>query len=174
MDLGIFLSTKKKLVAWIIGPVLFLSILYLPIFIYFKSANNDLSEKKFMLESMPTIIEKITMAQVMLKSYQSNASKGEIIEWLNFQLNQIAGSCDFTIDSLVVRKDKSPSSSGEMIIYNISVQGKGELLGVISFFENSQAVMPLLTLDDVKLQTIGHASEHIYDAKVTFSYNNLS
>lgn len=174
MDLGIFLSSKKKLVVWIIGPVLFLSILYLPIFVYFKSAHNDLNEKKFMLESMPTIIEKITMAQSMVKSYQSNASKAEIIEWLNSQLNQIAGSCDFTIDSFVVRKDESGSSSEAMIVYDISIEGKGELSKIIDFFKKTQSVMPLITLDDMQLRTIGHATEHIYSAQINFSYNSVS
>jgi hypothetical protein len=174
MDLGIFLSSKKKLVFWIIGPVLFLSILFLPVFIYFKSINKTLTEKKFMLESMPSIIEKITMAQAMVKSYQTNASKAEIIEWLNSQLNRIAGGCGFTIDSLVVGRDDAKSAGGSLIVYGISIKGKGELSKIDDFFSKCQSVMPLLTLDKVMLRTIGETSEYIYEAQITFSYNSLS
>lgn len=174
MDLGIYLSTKKKLVFWIIGPVLFLSILFLPVFIYFKSINNNLSEKKFMLESMPTIIEKITMAQSTVKSYQSNTSKAELIEWLNSQLNYIANNSGFVIDSLIVKKDNPKSTEEAIAVYEVSIKGKGGLDKIISFFNNSQSSMPLLTLDNVQLRTIGQTSERIYNAQLSFSYNNLS
>ena len=174
MDLGIYLSTKKKLVVWIIGPVLFLSVLFLPVFIYFKSINNNLSEKKFMLESMPTIIEKITMAQSTVKSYQSNASKAELIEWVNSQLNYIANDSGFVIDSLIVKKDNSKNAEEAITVYEISIKGKGELDKIVSFFNKSQSMMPLLTLDSMQLRTVGQASERIYDTQLSFAYNNLS
>jgi hypothetical protein len=173
MDLGIFLSNKKKLVAWIVGPILFLSALYLALFIYLRSANNAISEKKFMLESMPAIIEKITMAQAMVKSYQSSSSKTEVIEWINSQMNQIAAGSGFIIDSLEVRKDDAKSSDA-LAVYTISLKGKGELSKIIAFFTKSQSVMPLLTLNDAQLRTTGYTTENIYDAQISFAYNCLT
>jgi len=174
MDLGIFFSSKRKLIIWIFSPALLLSVFSIPFFIYLKSANAILSEKKFMLNSMPAIIEKITMAQEILKGYKPNSSNSGIIEWLNSQLNQVGKNSGFPIDSLVVKKDDSKTPTKELVTYKVSITGKGGFSAIINFFNKSQASIPLLSLENVKLRIIGKTSENIYEAQISFAYNNLT
>ncbi|MFH1622277.1 MAG: hypothetical protein ABIA97_04060 [Candidatus Omnitrophota bacterium] len=174
MDVGIFLSSKKKLFIWIIGPVLLLCIFSLPFFIYIRSTSAKLSERKFMLKSMPAIIEKISLAQVIVKSYQIDVPKSEIIEWLNSKLNQEGKNSHFAIDSLVIEKDITKDAKEGFIVYAVKIKGKGEFPAIINFFKNIQSSISLLALEGVKLRTMGQASENVYNAEISFSYNNLT
>ena len=172
MDLGIFLSSKKKKWCWALGPVLFLIIFYFSFSIYFKSVNNSLKERKFFIESMPVMNQKISVARTILEDFKADSTEADVIEMLNSRLNQMAQRANFTINSLSIG-GKESKGSDKISIFNVVIKGNGLLSGVMDFFSETQSPERLFAVETTNIKAIRVTPEPFYNANFVFSYYNL-
>ena len=174
MDLGLFISRKRRAALLIVGPLLFLGLSYGSFSLYLKSQLQRLRERKVFIESMPTINRKISMAQELVESFRSNLSDPEVIELLNSQLSTMATRNGFSIDSLTVKPQESKGANKALSVFDISIRGAGTLDSIIRFFSEAEKLRPLLILNNVDLRTTAEVYKRIYSTQILFSYTNFS
>jgi len=171
IDLGIFLSNKKKILIWILSPVLFLIILSLLSFNYFKREDNLLKERRAMIETAPVMDQKISMAKLIIENYKIASPENDLSEMLNAQLNKAALVNGFNVNSLTVERKTSEGQEEKMAVFQVAVKGDGSITAITGFFNGTCAVGRLFSVDNASLKLNNESiSSDIYNADIVFSY----
>jgi len=173
MNSVFFLNTRKKVLFSILAPLLFLIIFGLLFSTYFTSENRSLKERKTVIEAMPNIKQKISMADTIVKRYKIATSKIEVLESLNSHLNQMAQRNNFIIDSLTVEMQARQPLDNKTSIYKVAVKGEGSVATIIDFFNDVYFPDKLFVLEKVKLKMVKLTPEYVYNADFVFSYHCL-
>ncbi len=172
MDLGIFVSSRKKLALWLVLPVFVLVIIYLSSSFYFNSAYNDLKEKESFIELMPLMEQKLQKAKEVLLGYKANKQEDELLGGLNSKINKFAKKSDFNLDSLSIQKVNS-SHSPEFLVFQASIKGKGSFYNVFEFLENSRKENELFFFKIVNINIIDLSAQPVYSAEFELLYYYL-
>jgi len=172
MDLGIFLSNKKRVICWILCPILLLCILFSFFSIYFSSINDSLKEREAIVKLIPVISRKVSMADEILRKDKRLSSDDDVIEDLNLRLNRMAQSADFTINSLAIEKNAKRSAKG-ISVFEVEIKGDGSLVSIGDFFNAAQTPERPFVVETAGMKSITSDAEPRYNVSLILLYHNM-
>ena len=170
VDLGIFLSNKKKIAVWILSPALFLIILSFLSFNYFKREAVLLKELRGLIETAPLMDQKVSMAKAIIENYRIASLQNDPVGALNAQLNKAALSNNFTISTLSVERKATEARDDAVAVFKVSVKGDGSIAAIAGFFNDTYAPDRLFSVESGRLKLVDSFSANIYNADIVFSY----
>lgn len=172
MDAGIFLSSRRSVLSWILVPVLLSAMLYFFLFSYFKAQEESLKEKKSFIEAIPVMSEKISMADTVLASYDFGLQKSEVARKLNTQLKNMAQQSGFVINSLNIDMDTQRKPAGYSL-FKVTIKGEGGFVPTTRFIDYVQLSGNLFTVNSFNMFASSIGSEQIYNTDISLYYYNL-
>jgi len=171
MDSGIFLSSRKYLLSWILVPLAAAAIFYFFLYGYFKGREAVFREEKCFIESAPGLKRKILAAEKLLKNYDINLSKTGIIEKLNSQLKDMAQLAGLTIISMDIGANQQSAKKGSVL--RAAIKADGTLSSVAAFLSAVRDSGMLLTVDFVGMRLSAAGSARDYSAEFILLYRSL-
>ncbi|MFH1479351.1 MAG: type 4a pilus biogenesis protein PilO [Candidatus Omnitrophota bacterium] len=171
MDLGIFLSTRKRFLFFILAPILSVTLLYLLFNAYYVSVKTSLDEKQVVVMALPVIVDKISRAQGILDDYYTESPETDVIKILNYGLNEMGSKANLNIQSLKVQKNQD-SSNRKTSSFKIDIKAEGSIDDIVRFFKETYRVDKLFVLDNVALKMI-NPENNLYSADFVFIYSIL-
>lgn len=172
MDLGLFFTTKRRLLYWIFLPVLGLVVFYLIFFNSLDSQKKALREREAFIELAPIMEQKVLMVEDMISNYKGASADTGVIEMLNLRMGKIAQTSNFSINSLAVEKGEAKSGI-DLGVYKITLKGQGSLLSVIDFLKEVNLPRMLLAVESCNVSLDMSGKEPLYEAELVILYYNL-
>lgn len=166
MDLGIFMRSRRRLLFWLLAPVVLMVIVAVFGVWYADRVEGSIQWRRGFLQVAPELRVTANAArEVTRKSFLVFRSSEEARERLNGLINEQARTAGFNVNSMAI--DEVPPASGTL---RIAVRGDGTLASVMKFGNEVQRPEHLLSLDSCTMLLLRRQSGLWYTADFTFRY----
>ena len=157
---------------WLMVPVLLVIALHLSTEVCCRYVGESLAWRQAMAQLLPDMILQQDAARKETGLFTLSREQGlGIIEALGAKLNNMTTQGKFRIDSLGVEKGGADAA---MNVFQVNLNGSGDLPSTARFLYNLQASERLLNVDYARLSPQkGGKEENFYNVELSFRYQML-
>lgn len=168
MDVGIFITSSRRLTMWIIIPPLLMVGIGMGSFAWKQKAQWQLQEAQALSELLPPFITARNNAAELFKGFETDAggelgSEDQLISFLQ----DMAQQNSFMVETVNIVARKNPQQTVPAL--NAVVKGEGDFTAVQLYINEAKSKQRLLSVDSIKVMEPNTRSETgLYSVEIIF------
>jgi len=169
MDIGLFISSPRRLTAWLIIPPLLISCFGLSSYAWRQRAHWQLQETKELTEILPPFFMARKSVIEMVDGFRLTTA-GEIgseDQLISF-LQEAAPDSGFMVDTVNVTDQNRMKVKKPVSVLNAVVLGTGSFTAIQLYINEVKSSQRLLSVSSMKIVEADEAAEGYYDTELIF------
>lgn len=170
MDVAIFMSSKRRMWAWLTVPVALTMAVHISVRAYVAQATRALRQRSEMAMELPQMEARLKAVQAALEKFALPRRENlDTAELLKSRVTETARRSGFSINSLSVEQpaDVSTSARGSIPYMTMRIAGESPLAGVVRLVNEMQTTGGLVTVDIASLKMMGLVTSPLYNTELT-------
>ncbi len=168
-DLGFFICSWRRLVLFLVCPLLVLLLFFNVCSGKLSAARKELDEKQSFFVLKPIVVQEIYKAKQLIELHSCPTAAVDAIGSLNTYFSQITQRNQLVLESLDITEAKSKEQSRGRN-FEIKFQTQGDIKTVSRFLDDAYASDYFFATDDINVRAIQTQPELIYQLDCRLSY----